>query len=212
MHIIDEKSSTLKITSYDKDNNEYMVESNLEVCSFGDVKEWYVKNKVPLANPNPKSNDALFFDETESFFIEFKNGKIDNTVNYKLNKKIYDSLFMLFDLKYVDRKGDAVDSISYTRNNMNYILVYNEQKYLQAGPTRQTREGFERQNIEVKMSQHRDILFSTVKKLAKDELIKFGLDQFKNYLFKNVHTYTVKEFEENFINKQCIKIEKDMSK
>ena len=28
--------------------------------------------------------------------------------------------------------------------------------------------------------------------------MKFGLDQFKNYLFKNVHTYTVKEFEETF--------------
>lgn len=203
LHIIDEKNSTLKDTSFDEDNDIYMVDSKLEVCAFDDVKEWYVQNRTPLAKPNPKSNDVLFFGETESFFIEFKNGKINNAVNFEINKKIYDSLLILFDLKYVDRDGRAVDSISYTRENMNYILVYNEEKYLEARPTRQTKDGFERQDVEVTASKHRDILFSTVRKLAKEEWIKFGLDQFKNYLFKNVCTYTVKEFEENFINKQC---------
>lgn len=203
MHIIDEKSSTLKDTSYDEDNKVYMVDCSLEVCSFDDVKEWYVKNKIPLANPNPKSNDALLFEKGKSFFIEFKNGKINNTVNFEINKKIYDSLLMLFDLGYVDENGREVDSISYTRQNMNYILVYNYEKYLEAGPTRQTKEGFERQRVEVSSSKHRDLLFSTMRKLADDELIKFGLDQFKNYLFKDVHTYTVEEFQEKFINEQC---------
>lgn len=205
LHIIDERNSTLKDTSYDEDNKVYMVDCELEVCSFDDVKEWYVKNRIPLAKPNPKSNDALFFDKEEVFFIEFKNGKINNAVNFELNKKIYDSLLMLFDLGYVDSNGREVDSISYTRENMNYILVYNEEKYLQVGATRQTKEGFDRQKVEVTASKHRDLLFSTVKKLANDELIKFGLDQFRNYLFKNVHTYTVKEFEENFINKYYVK-------
>ncbi|MBQ2800054.1 MAG: hypothetical protein IJF03_01550 [Lachnospiraceae bacterium] len=130
MHIIDEKNSTLKDTSYDEDNKVYMVDCELGVCSFDDVKKWYVKNRTPLAKPNPKSNDALFFDKEE---------------------------------------------------------------------------GFDRQKVEVTASKHRDLLFSTVKKLANDELIKFGLDQFRNYLFKNVHTYTVKEFEENFINKYYVK-------
>ena len=204
LHIIDERNSTLKDTSYDEDNKVYMVDCELEVCSFDDVKEWYVKNRIPLAKPNPKSNDALFFDKEEGFFIEFKNGKINNAVNFELNKKIYDSLLMLFDLGYVDSNEREVDSISYTRENMNYILVYNEEKYLQVGATRQTKEGFDRQKVEVTASKHRDLLFSTVKKLANDELIKFGLDQFRNYLFKNVHTYTVKEFEENFINKYYI--------
>ena len=204
MHIIDEKKDTLKNTSYDKENKEYMVECELQVCSFDDVKEWYVKNRVPLANPNPKSNDALFFGKTDGFFIEFKNGKIDNRVNFEINKKIYDSLYMLFDLKYEDENGNVVDSISYTREHMNYILVYNEDRYIEAGPTRQTSEGFDRQKVEVNMSSNRDKLFSNVRKLANEEFVKFGLDQFKNYLFKNVHTYTVKEFEENFVSKQCI--------
>jgi hypothetical protein len=145
LHIIDEKNSTLKDTSYDEDNKVYMVDCELEVCSFDDVKEWYVKNRIPLVKPNPKSNDALFFDKEEGFFIEFKNGKINNAVNFELNKKIYNSLLMLFDLEYVDSNGREVDSISYTRENMNYILVYNEEKYLQVGATRQTKEGVDRQ-------------------------------------------------------------------
>jgi len=38
--------------------------------------------------------------------------------------------------------------------------------------------------------------------LAKEEFILFGLDQFKNYLFRNVYTYTEKEFEQKFVKKQ----------
>lgn len=201
MSIIEKLITTLKDTSYDKENDVYMVDSDLRVCSFDDVKEWYVKNQIPCANPNPKSNDALFFSEEESFFIEFKNGKIDNQVNFEINKKIYDSLFILFDLKHVDKRGRMVDSISYTRENMHYILVYNKEKYSEAGPTRQTKEGFKRQHVEVRTSSHRDRLFSTIRELGNDEFIKFGLDQFKNYLFKDIHTYTVKEFEEKFINR-----------
>lgn len=204
MHLVDELTCTLKETSYDKVNNEYMVESDLQVCSFDKVKEWYVGNKIPYVNPNPKSNDALFFGQTESFFIEFKNGKIDNAVNYEINKKIYDSLLILFDLNYKDKEGKKVDSISYTRSNMNYILVYNKNKYLEAGETRQTQQGFERQNVKVNESTHRDKLFSQMRKMGNKTLIKFGLDQFENYLFKNVYTYSVEEFENEFINKQCV--------
>lgn len=199
MHIIDELQSSLEEASYDKDNRTYMVHnSQMQVCSFDKVKEWYVSEKVPLANPNPKSNDALYFGEDECFFIEFKNGKISNEVNFEINKKIYDSLFILFDLKYTDKKGSLVDSISYTRCFMTYILVYNEENYLRFGATRQTMEG-ERRQQEVSESHHRNKLYKTMRRLAKEEFILFGLDQFKNYLFKNVYTYTEKEFEQKFV-------------
>ncbi|MBD5134637.1 MAG: hypothetical protein HDT39_01540 [Lachnospiraceae bacterium] len=201
MHIIDETESTLRETSYDNDNNIYMVDSQLSVCPFDIIKEWYISNKIPYVNPNPKSNDALYFGNEECFFIEFKNGKIDNSVNFELNKKIYDSLLILFDLKYSDKKGNLVDSISYTRANMNYILVYNGEKYLKAGPTIQTKEGIERQKVRRKESKHRTNLYKTIRRLANEEFILFGLDQFKNYLFKNVHTYTVEEFKLYFLNK-----------
>ena len=196
MHIIDELQSTLEETS--KDNGVPMINSKLTVCSFDKVKEWYVSEKVPYAKPNPKSNDALYFGDEECFFIEFKNGKINNNVNYEINKKIYDSLFILFDLKYKDKHGVPVNSISYTRENMTYILVYNEENYLELGPTIQTKAGIERQKGGAK-SSHRDKLYKTMRKLANEEFILFGLDQFKDYFFKNVYTYTSKEFEEKFV-------------
>ena len=196
-HIIDKLKSTLEETSTDSDNGTPMVNSQLSVCPFDKVKEWYVSEKVPLANPNPKSNDALYFGKEECFFIEFKNGKISNEVNYEINKKIYDSLFILFDLEYKDKKGELVNSISYTRSKMTYILVYNEENYAKFGATRQTSEGIKRQK-EVSTSRHRNELYKTMRKLANEEFILFGLDQFKNYLFKNVYTYTEKEFEQKF--------------
>ena len=196
MHIIDELQSTLEETSCD--NGVPMINSKLSVCSFDKVKEWYVSDKIPYAKPTPKSNDALYFTDKECYFIEFKNGKINNNVNYEINKKIYDSLFILFDLHYIDKQGILVNSISYTRENMTYILVYNEENYLELGPTIQTKAGLKRQQ-EYSKSNHRDKLYKTIGKLAKKEFILFGLDQFKDYLFKNVYTYTVKEFEQNFL-------------
>ena len=200
-HIIDELECTLEKASLDEDNGIPMVNSQLMVCSFDKVKEWYVSERVPLANPNPKSNDALYFGEEECFFIEFKNGKISNEVNFEINKKIYDSLFILFDLEYRDKKGNLVNSISYTRSRMTYILVYNEENYAKFGATRQTKEGIERQK-NISASHHRSELYKAMRKLANEEFILFGLDQFKNYLFKNVYTYTEKEFEQKFLKSQ----------
>lgn len=203
MHKIDEIQCSLEKTSLDDRYNvtkEYMTHSQLRVCAFDDVKKWYVREKIPFANPNPKSNDALYFEEDECFFIEFKNGRITDQVNFEINKKIYDSLFILFDLKYTDKKGKVVDAISYTREKMTYILVYNEQNYLEYGPTKQTKLGEDRQHVS--QSHHRDLLYKSMRKLAQEEFILFGLDQFQNYLFKHVYTFTEKEFEQNFVNKR----------
>ena len=203
MHKIDEIQCSLEKTSLDDRDNvtkEYMTHSQLQVCAFDDVKKWYVREKIPFANPNPKSNDALYFEEDACFFIEFKNGRITDQVNFEINKKIYDSLFILFDLKYTDKKGKVVDAISYTRENMTYILVYNEQNYLEYGPTKQTKLGEDGQRVS--QSHHRDLLYKSMRKLAQEEFILFGLDQFQNYLFKHVYTFTEKEFEQNFVNKR----------
>lgn len=209
MHKIDELQCSLEHASLDdrdKETRNYMVQSKLQLCAFDEVKKWYVREKIPQVNPNPKSNDALYFDEDECFFIEFKNGRITNEVNYEINKKIYDSLFILFDLKYIDRKGNLVDTISYTRENMTYILVYNEESNANCGETRQTKDGRKRQEEKAKAeeksishSYYRDALYKRIRRLAKKEFIMFGLDQFESYFFKNVYTFTEKEFTQYFI-------------
>jgi hypothetical protein len=63
-------------------------------------------------------------------------------------------------------------NISFTRKNLDYILVYNEKK-----------------NSKSEIVAH-------IAKKAKTEQIKYGLERFKKYFFKEVHTYTEKEFEE----------------
>lgn len=83
MHKIDEVQCSLQRASEDEDNKVYMVQSQLQVCCFDKVKEWYVSERIPLANPTPKSNDALYFDKDECFFIEFKNGRITSEVNFE---------------------------------------------------------------------------------------------------------------------------------
>lgn len=100
-----------------------------------------------------------------------------------------------------------MNSISYTRKNMIYILVYNKENYRKFGQTRQTKDGIDRQkarlqdsNGGISQSYYRDQLYKTTRRLAKEEFILFGLDQFKNYLFKNVYTFTEEEFQQNFIN------------
>lgn len=197
-NIFEANVGTLEEASFDSEHKNAMTNSRIKVCLFDQVKEWYVKNKIPFSNPNPKSNDALFCSEEKSFFIEFKNGKIDNRVNFEINKKIYDSLFILFDLNYVNKNSEQIKSISDTREKMEYILVYNENEYETVGETTLTKEGISRQK---RSSNNRNLLYKTVRGLAKQELILFGLDQFKNYLFYDVHTYTEKEFEANFVKK-----------
>lgn len=158
--------STLKETSKDKNNNEseeFMTSSKLEAINFDGVKDDYIKNLH--LKENPRSNDALFItDKGHPIFIEFKNGYMDNKKEFDVRGKIYDSMSIFTDIV---NKG-----ISFTREHLDYILVYNEKK-----------------NSKSEIVTH-------IAKKAKTEHIKYGLERFKKFFFKEVHTYTEKEFEE----------------
>ena len=118
----DDFITTLKETSVDKtkktdEDGRYMTMSTIQAINFDDVKDFYVKDlAVPLV---PKSNDALVVvSDSEAYFVEFKNGEIDISKNYQIKIKIYDSLLLLLDL--------IEKNISFSRENLHYILVYNE--------------------------------------------------------------------------------------
>lgn len=85
--------------------------------------------------------------------------------------------------------------ISFSRKHIEYVLVYNQEKYNKY-KTRQDKIGQERQQIwnQPQPSAHRDQLYKTIRALGNQELIKFGLDRFEKYLFKKVHTYNKEEF------------------
>ena len=162
---------TLKKASMDTTQKISMCESVLKVVNFDKIPNEYCRGRG--WSGVPMSNDALYIDtQGKWFFIEFKNGTI-----YKdeLYRKIYDSLIILMEWK-------IIPDFDFIRENVNYILVYNEKKY-----------------GKIQNSQARDQNYSYFMKLAQEEERLFEIDKFEKYLFSEVHTYTKSGFEENFI-------------
>jgi hypothetical protein len=168
--IFENHKTTLKKASEDSHGGArmFMTDSLVDVINFDAVKDEYVRNlKV---SETPKSNDVLFFhDDGDIYFIEFKNGKIDRKQACEIRLKIFDSLLIFTD---IISKG-----VSFTREELNYILVYNEEKNPKEAP-----------------GKH----FS---KKGNKEFISFDLARFKRLYFKNVFTYTEKKFETCFVSR-----------
>lgn len=182
--ILSKNISTLKETSKDYHDEEeyYMTESLLPAVDFDKVKDAYIS--ALSITDKPKSNDALFINsEGKEIFIEFKNGYIGNK-KFELRKKVYDSVLIYTDIIH---KG-----ISYTRQYVDYILVYNEEK---------NKTDKEKLKTNIQNSKSRDRIAKGLSKLGGTNYIKFGLEIFKYYCFKGVYTYTKDEFDE-FLNNQ----------
>lgn len=181
--IFKKNMSTFKETSYDKDGEEpgYMTDSQIQVINFDKVKDGYIKN-LALSN-TPCSNDALYFGkDNKIFFVEFKNGVLDERPrrNFNICKKIYDSLLIFNDI--------VNKNISFCRENLYFILVYNESK--------NRREACRTEQEE----SSKAIISKKIHKKAKKKFVRFGLDRFEKLYFKEVFTYTESEFEDAFLS------------
>lgn len=183
IEIFKKNRSTLKKTSYDDANKEYMSDSLFEVIDFDKVKEDYCF-PLGLEEQLPKSCDALCFLENKIIFIEFKNGKVET---FNVRKKIYDTILIFSDI--------VGCSIKDTRNNVEYILVYDKIK------NETSREYRDYPKRKIQRSKSFNLISDSISKLAKKEIVKFKIWDFQKYLLKDVHTYTKEEFEENFIKK-----------
>lgn len=173
--------TSMKKASKDDANNEYMTECQKPVINFDKVVENYCKGiHISIVG----SNDALVIHEDgdTATFIEFKNGRINDTASRnKILKKIYDSLLIFSDI--------TNKNISETRKHMNYILVYNDVKNCDdSNPKTEYRE-----------CESRDEIDKILLGYGKETHIKYGLEFLKGYCFKNVNTYTKSEFEELFV-------------
>ena len=186
-------TSTLKQTSKDDNNEEYMTESQIKVINFDSVGgDKYTRNNN--LSIQLKTNDVLFLHNDERYtFIEFKNGKLldkSNRIDIKKLKdielKILNSMFVLGD---IEKK-----SLNTLKEITNYILVYNEEK----NSPNEKNSISEIGNYFVNQGSSLSVGENT---FDKDEIICFGLEKFKNYCFKNVHTYSKEEFEEKFVRK-----------
>ena len=185
-------TSTLKQTSKDDNNEEYMTESTIRVINFDSVGgDKYSKNN--RLNIQLKTNDVLFLHNNKKYtFIEFKNGKLlDKTNKIDIKKlkdielKILNSLFVLGDIEE--------KSLSSLKEITDYVLVYNEEK----NTPNERNSISEIGNYFINQGN----ISSEKTKTEKEEIICFGLEKFKGYCFKNVHTYSKEEFEEKFVKK-----------
>ena len=140
-----------------------------------------------------KTNDVLFLHNNKKYtFIEFKNGKLlDKTNKIDIKKlkdielKILNSLFVLGDIEE--------KSLSSLKEITDYVLVYNEEK----NTPNERNSISEIGNYFINQGD----ISSEKTKTEKEEIICFGLEKFKGYCFKNVHTYSKEEFEEKFVKK-----------
>ena len=168
---------TLEKVSKDDKNNISMTKSQIKAVNYDNIVKKYGKYRA--LEHNLKSNDALYdksgnydFDENGDYiFIEFKNGFINET------EEIFKIKEKIYD-SAVSFLDIVEKDLNFLKVNVSYILVYNEGK----------------NTSKEKISSH---IFGK----AKDRKVKFGIKKFEKYLFKNVSTYTEKEFEQNFVKK-----------
>lgn len=191
---------SIREASMDTAHNTPMIDSDFKVVNFDEVKKEY--------RSTLKSNDALFVDSKyRIFFIEFKNGVIRDENNVELYEKIYDSVNILSDIcckENVDRI--CCNVISYLKKHCEYILVYNEEKINPDSPTERTESGLKRQNCSSECLRN---IKKHLAAKAKKEVVLFGLDFFRGYLFYNIHTYTVENFRQNMLTKWESKVLKE---
>lgn len=180
--INDFKKTTLKETSFDPQNEEYMTQSTLEVINFDNLKVEFFQQIDNVTERMFCSNDALFlYNKNEIYMIEFKNGIIDQKTIYNLFWKNFDSIliYMHYDIR----------DIKQIKNNLNYILVYNQEKNSNIPGTGQS----------ISQSNSRNQFGKSLAKKAKKEFIQFGLGYFKDYIFKDVYTLNESQFENRFL-------------
>ena len=185
-------NSSLKDTS--KDKKEYMTNSEkIKVINFDNLsKKGYSKMLRLKGQSFPfKTNDALYLDvENNKFiFIEFKNGSFSvNEKNFKekelpqLELKIIGSMYILQEI--------TGKSFKELREITDYILVYNKEK------NPHIFSAVDMGNYIVNLGTLNNKKITNPK-----EGISFGLEKFKGYCFKNVHTYSKEEFETKFVKR-----------
>ena len=186
-----ENWNTLKELSKDDSNRAnviFMTESSLNAVDFDAVKRCYANN-IGLSEECACSLDALFLPPQKRLvFIEFKNGKLKGTY-HELGNKIRDSLLIFCDI--------SACGISETRKKAEFVLVYNigkNQRKKEEKVCVVKREETER-DTEEDESPSLDALMKEVAKLAKEEIVRFGLERFEGLYFRKVHTYSSEEFE-----------------
>lgn len=178
IEILKDNEKKLKCTSKDHANDQYMTESLRMVVNFDGVKEQYIKINN-LSQISIKSVDALmqFKKDKPIIFVEFKNGIIfmeENPKNGNSTKKII--LDPEIEQEICDKAQDSLlvfndivgKNISYTRKNVDFILVYNYEKNSQ-----RLKNSIRVKSMRFKFYKFKNIYFRNVTVCTKESFKKF---------------------------------------
>lgn len=118
-HTIKIHKNALRVCSYDAAHDESMTTSELQVINFDAVKTDYM-NHLNYSEEKARSVDVLANGlDHLTYLIEFKNGDVKRE-KWEIQLKIRDSILMLCDICHCN--------INKTRENVVFVLVYNEEK------------------------------------------------------------------------------------
>lgn len=183
---LNEFRSSITECSYSDANSISMINDRREVFNFDDIKKEYQKLFPKKICGELNSNDVLFENEGKWFFIEFKNGVIDNIKNTNIKYKIYDSILILLDILNCD--------LEFCRNNVSYILIFNEQTINDPHYSRQFDREVYLKCYEMNPSNAFESIVANVNTLAGNfGRPQFGLGKFENFIFNKV--YTIPKFK-----------------
>lgn len=168
-HRLHRNICSLQESSVESNSVNYMSTSSMTVIDFDKIKNPYCAQKS--LDHLIYSNDALYVSANEEWYwIEFKYGKVQKDNVYR---KIYDSLIMSIEL-------GIIPDLEFSRKNITYILVYNIDRY------------------PMNFEESREEIYDHLCELAQDDQALFDISHFKKYLFKNTHTYHIREFNSKF--------------
>lgn len=172
--------TTLKDSSYDDSNSQYMTEHQFEVWKIDDYNSDFQKeigSSCCLCGV-----DACFEKDDLLYLVEFKNGCLSYKEIYKILEKMYDSALV------IQSKLDL--SIDVLQKKVKFVLVYNYQK-------NRSKELCTFDDGTIEKTRMRNRLREKGFVQVKDrDLIAFGLKKLEMYLFNEVNAIPDSWFDE----------------
>ena len=176
---------TLKQTSLDDSQKVdgkriklYLTESTLDSANFDSFKNKFCRRFSP-ALQNIRSVDALISSNQGCCLVEFKNGYFDIS---ELHSKIFDSYVMYCEVMNV--------TASQTRENLDFVLVYNREKF------RTEKVKNNGSNNTVPFSPSYEKMKNHLGNQAKRTITDLGLEKYRTFCFRNVYSFDKEEFNE----------------